>query len=374
MGSLLGDALGGPVEFSNHPDVSRLLCNARSWDDGEKLDSAKLSALGSSLPLLSYESLRPDVASYGPWRENAAAGTVTDDSRHKIVLQRAVRAAIAAKVPLSVEGLAKQFVEFECHVDASGPDEMNKLIEEGLREYRLAANWILGERDLSVARPVERLWSGVNNCSGQMLMPTLAIAFAGAPERAYKCAFELDFVDTPLARDFTAALVAGLAAAIDPKLDKHTPRSRFEHCLSAMRNTDPYRISEVPFAGRQLTKWLDKADELVDRSGGSPKRLYRLLESEGKPVYWWDAHFTLLVPLSILKLADYSPLAAMHLTLDFGHDTDSYAQVLGAITGACCGEDIFPTQMLDAVARRMQIDFGESPARWPEELRKLTTT
>ena len=98
--------------------------------------------------------------------------------------------------------------------------------------------------------------------------------------------------------------------------------------------TDPFRFRDVPFAGRQLDRWLDLSDSIVQRARGCPATMYRLLEQEGKPVYYWDAHFTLLVPLTMLKACRFNPLAAMHLTLDFGHDTDSYAQVLGAMIGA----------------------------------------
>lgn len=369
IGSLLGDALGGPVEFSEHPSTNGFLCNAREWPADKKMDSSLLQQLADSLPLLGYEQLRPDVAPYGPWRTSAPAGTITDDSRHKIVLQRAIRASNQTGERLTEASIAEQFVAFQTRVGQEDDAETTALVEEGLREYRLAANWILGSRDLRIARPTQRLWSGVNNCSGQMLLPTLAVAYSGRPEAAYRRAFELDFVDTPLARDFTAALVAGLAAALDEKLNRQSTAQRFTACMAAIRSTDPYGLSEVPFAGRQLTKWLDKADELCRRAAGSPQRLYRLLETEGKPVYWWDAHFTLLVPLCMLQLSNYSPLAAMHLTLDFGHDTDSYAQVLGAIAGACCGDKVFPQPMRAAVAKRMQADFGEDPAVWVDELK-----
>lgn len=368
IGSLLGDALGGPVEFSEHPSTKGFLCDARKWPAEKKIDNAAAQQLADSLPLLGYEQLRPGVAAYGPWRSSAPAGTVTDDSRHKIVLQRAIRDSIRTGERLAEASIAKQFVAFRSKVDQEDDAQVAALVEEGLHEYRLAANWILGSRDMRVARPTQRLWSGVNNCSGQMLLPTLAVAYAGRPEEAYRRAFELDFVDTPLARDFTAALVAGLASALDEELNEQTAAQRFKACMAAIRNTDPYRLSDVPFAGRQLTRWLDKADEMCRKAAGSPQRLYRLLETEGKPVYWWDAHFTLLVPLCMLQLCNYSPLAAMHLTLDFGHDTDSYAQVLGAIAGACCGTQIFPQSMRSAVVSRMRADFGEDPVAWVSEL------
>jgi len=367
LGSLVGDALGGPIEFSSEPSAKQMLCDARRWPSGKTLTPPVLARLGEDLPLLGYDKLRPATASYGPWLREAMPGTITDDSRHKIVLQRAVRGCLRKKTGLTTESLANEYVQFRCRTDREDSEDLQQLVDEGFREYRYAARWLLGERDLATSRPPARLWSGVNNCSGQMLLLNMAIAYAGRSDAAYQAAFGIDFVDTPQARDFAAAIVAGLAAALDDKLEQSSPEERFEVFCTALRNTDPYEIAAVPFAGRRLNYWLDLADELVEETGGSPGKMYELLESRGEPKFWWDAHFTLLVPLCLLKLCPGSPLAAMHLALDFGHDTDSYAQVLGAIAGACYGAELFPERFRNAVRDRMLADYGEDPLQWPVE-------
>ena len=43
--------------------------------------------------------------------------------------------------------------------------------------------------------PVERLWAGISNCSGQMALPPIAAIFPGSPERAYRETFAVDFID-----------------------------------------------------------------------------------------------------------------------------------------------------------------------------------
>jgi len=136
-----------------------------------------------------------------------------------------------------------------------------------------------------------------------------------------------------------------------------------------MSKTDPFRLREVPFAGRPLDKWLHMARKIAVDAKGSPAVLYRTLEEYGQPVYWWDAHFTLLTPLAILQLCRFNPMAAMHLCLDFGHDTDSYAQVLGAMVGAVHGPEIFPDHMRQAVLTEVQKDYGEDLRDWPAQLR-----
>ena len=56
----------------------------------ERLTDGDLTRLAASVPFHDYKSLRPDTSPYGPWRKNAIAGTLTDDSRHKIVLIHAM--------------------------------------------------------------------------------------------------------------------------------------------------------------------------------------------------------------------------------------------------------------------------------------------
>ena len=373
LGGLIGDALGGPIEFLEKKSEETGLTNARLWPDNRKLDTAKQEELAASVPLLGYQTLRPRTAPYGPWREQAVAGTLTDDSRHKIVLLNALRRAQSQKSELTAEHVAHAFLEFSPVYHPSFKTQLKKLNAEGFREYRMAARWMLGERDLQVARPVARLWAGINNCSGQMMLPPLAAAYAGRPEQAYLKAFEVDFIDAPQARDMAASLVAALAVALRRSEPGFTIPQRWQQLFETLASTDPYFVKDVPFAGRPWTKWLQRADEFVAQSQGSPKHLYRLLETEGDPVYWWDAHFTLLVPICMLKLCHMNPMAAMHLTLDFGHDTDSYAQVLGCLIGAVHGQSVFPKAMRDAVRASLKQDYAQNVDEWSRVLAMRTS-
>ena len=366
-GGLIGDALGGPVEFRDRAVPLDGLCHARDWQDPQ-LTPTRREELARTVPLFSYAGIRDAAAPYGPWRTAAPAGTVTDDSRHKMVLIRALR-QLPQTDRLTSRHLAQQLLDFQARPQAGDAPDVQTLNEEGFREYRYAARWLLGERDLQTARPVTRLWGGVNNCSGQMMFPPLAVCYPGDPQAAYRAAYELDFIDAPAARDMLAALVAALSEILHPRYDNQSPRDRLAAFRRTLAGTDPYGFEQIPFAGRQLTKWLKLADDLVTRADGRPAELFRLLETDGLPVYWWDAHFTLLVPLTMLRLCEGDPLAALHLTLDFGHDTDSYAQVLGTVIGAVYGESVFPDPMRQAVAAALQNDYEEQVEAWHQTLR-----
>lgn len=372
LGSLFGDALGGPLEFVDDSRRDPHVLGARNWSDETRLD-----ALGDRLPsgppsLLSYRDLRPQTEPYGVWRSSAPPGTITDDSRLKIILLRSMLAD-GREVPASRSSIARELIHFRPHMDQPFAPEMRPLCEAGLREYRMAARWVLGDRDPSVARPLKRLWSGVDNCSGQMMLLPLAAALPGEPEDVYRRAFELNFVDTSTATDITSAIIAGLSAVLrdhaGPDTDVDDLWQRLE---TTMRDTDPFGYAQVPFVGRPLHHWMDLADRIVREADGSPQVAYRMLETDGGPRYFWDAHFTFLVPWTLLKLARFDAALAWHLTLDFGHDTDSYLQLLGGWLGAVYG----PAAVGDAgeaiIRQSLAADYGEDIDVWVRRLDRLS--
>jgi len=245
-----------------------------------------------------------------------------------------------------------------------------KLLDEGLREYRYAANWILGERDPKVALPLDRLWAGIPNCSGQMMLLPLAIQYAGDPEAAYRKSFELNFIDSAGAKDIASMLVAALSSVLQKETHSLSVERRWETIHQTLTTLDPLRFRNIPFAGRPLDKWLRLVDSIVEKANGRPAVAYRLLETEAKPVYFWDAHFTLVVALTLLKLCKYDPMCSLALAIDFGHDTDSYAQLIGALAGAVHGPQFFPEEMCSNLRKRLKEDYDEDVNQWTTLLSK----
>lgn len=372
LGSLIGDAAGGPVEFLPPGSVRHVLADLRSWPKARRIQAEDLQRLESDFQLLSYESLRPDSAPLGPWKQKAQAGTITDDSRFKIILIRAIRESLRRQQNVSKEELARQIISFQSR-SGDLDQQLRTLHDEGLREFRYAARWILGERRHDLARPPERQWGGVATCAGQMVLLPIAGLYPGHPEKAYRKTWELDFVDSSFARDFCAALVAGLAMLCAPTTKWESPRSAGNAFLKCVRDTDPYQLSQVPYVGRPMLQWLDLSTDIARRAQGRPAELYRLLETEGEPKYWWDAHFTFLVPLTILQFCEFHCVPAIRMCLDFGHDTDSYAQVAGAIGGAIQGAGVFPEESRRQVAEQLAVDYNEEIADWTQLLKAASS-
>lgn len=371
LGSLIGDALGGPVEFQNLAEVARLSEPPKHWADDELLDAASRVAARDRLVLRPYAPLRPQPEPYAHWRVNAPPGTVTDDSRHKIVLLDCLRAAqTLGQWPIQARTLAQTYLEWPADGPLRQRPEAMKLNADWLREWHFASRWLLGERRAGQALPPERLWSGLPTCCGQMTLLPLAGLFPGDPESAYRAAYSLAYFDNGWGRDLNAALVAGLAEALT--VPANLPASAaWERIYQAMRGTDPFRYGEVPWTHRAVDRWLDLALTSAREADRHPARLFQRLETEFKQTIKWEAQVPFVVTFAVLALCEHEPLAALQLSIEWGHDTDSYAQLVGAFIGARHGVRLFPERLTGPVRERLAEEYGQDVREWGSLLRQI---
>ncbi len=138
-----------------------------------------------------------------------------------------------------------------------------------------------------------------------------------------------------------------------------------------MRETDPYGFGEIDWVPRRLSRWLDVAEDVAARAEGRPYRLFRFLEQELNAETWWEAWVPMTVVFACARMVDYNPLATMQLIMEFGHDTDSYMQVAGALFGALHGVEVFPATMRYTVSRRLLEDYQVSPDEWMGLIKRL---
>lgn len=368
IGSIVGDAVGGPVEFAKREQIGDRLPGYRDRPE-ERVEAADLRRLAETLPLLAYDPLRPTAEPYGQWTDAAPAGTVTDDTRHKMVLLDAVRTDGA----LTRRGLAEAYLRFANRPGVLATAGWARLSEEAFREFGFAARWELGNRDTARALPPSRLWGGLGTCCGQMTLPPVAALYPGQPDAAYRAAYDLAFFDNGEAKDLNAAFIAGLAHALGQPIPASDPASRhaaWRDLLLAMQRTDPLRYGEVRYVERALSRAIARGVEVADQAEGSPGRLYRLIDKACPHDHAWEAKFLLVETVALAEFCRGEPLAAMHLALDYGEDTDSAAQLLGAWFGALYGPGLFPREVREVVDRRLEADYGESVDEWVTVLRK----
>ncbi len=358
FGTAIGDALGGPIEFQARDAVQRLPNPPKVWRDEEGLDDARRRSAAGRLVLRPYDDLRPVPESYGHWNHNAAPGTITDDTRHKLVLLQALRVAEQRrKLPLGVADLSRAYLEWSKRPSVANRAEYATLAADWLEEWQFAARWILGERDPVRARPPERMWQSLPTCCGQMTLPPLAALFAGQPERAYRAAWHLAFFDNGYGRDMNAALIAALAQALVTPVDLANPRPAWLKVLAVLRDTDPFGFARIRWTQRAVHRWLDFAHRMAKEAASRPARMFAVFEREFAQNAKWEAQIPFAVMFGCLEMCDYDPLAALQLSQEWGHDTDSYAQLLGAFIGALHGPVLFRAAWRTAVAERLQADF-----------------
>ena len=368
VGSLIGDALGGPVEFQEADAVAALPNPPKRWLSGEKLNDDQHRAALDRLWLRPYTGLRPEPGSYAHWTPNAAPGTVTDDSRHKMVLIHALRKKTGKNGrSLDRKDLARAYLEWPTMPVVRDRESYRSLCDDWLKEWRRASRWVIGERNPALALPPERMWSGLPTCCGQMTLPPLAALYPGKPEQAYVHAYELSFFDNGFGKDMNAALAAGLAAALALEVPKAGEDS-WKPVIDAMKKTDPYRYGEVPWAGRVLDRWLDEALCMAANANGSPAELFEELEKRFVDTIKWQAEVPFVVVFALLAMCPEHPLTALQLSVEWGHDTDSYAALCGAFVGARYGEAVFPERLREPVENRLKEDYDESVSNWVDIL------
>jgi ADP-ribosylglycohydrolase len=371
LGSLVGDALGGPVEFQDPERVAQLSNPPKRWRDDEGLDENARRAAVGRLTMRSYGHLRPTPEPFGQWPVNALPGTITDDSRHKMILLEGLgNARHREQWPFDNASLAQAYLDWPTAGPVRKNPELDALRQEWLAEWHLASRWCLGERDLSRALPPERIWNGLPTCCGQMTLLPLAALFPGEPDRAYRAAYALGLFDNGWGKDLNAAIVAGLAQAL--AIPHNLPTAdAWESIFEAMRRTDPYRYGKIPWVSRSVDRWLDLALGATREAHGRPARLFARLEAEFRDTIKWEAQVPFVVTIAVLALSEFDPLVALQLSLEWGHDTDSYAQLVGAFIGARHGAALFPASLSGPVIERLRADYGVDLEDWVKLLGEL---
>jgi ADP-ribosylglycohydrolase len=336
----------------------------------DSMTSGELRAAKDRLILRPYLHLRPAPEPYAHWSENAPPGTITDDSRNKIVLMYMLRNKLKAWTKKTNQKdlamayqkwLSKSLKRLHVHYDS--------LNQEWIKEINFACNYILDKKDSLTIHP-SRLWNGLPTCWGQMTTLPLACIYPGDTVNAYLHAHALSFFDNGIARDLNASLVAGLSKALTLDVTIMTSDQIWTSIKQAMIYTDPFYHNKVPWCPRPIIKWLALADTLAAQSMGKPAVLYQKLNEVFALHEKWEAHVPVTVVFSVLHLCQYDAIAAWQLCLEWGWDTDTYAQLLGAFIGAIYGSSNFSNEWKSTVNQRLYEDYLESIEEWAEILKK----
>jgi ADP-ribosylglycohydrolase len=115
---------------------------------------------------------------------------------------------------------------------------------------------------------------------------------------------------------------------------------------------------------RSVDRWLDLALASAAAAERRPARLFARLDEIFHDTIKWEAQVPFVVTFACLALCDYDPLPALQLSIEWGHDTDSYASLVGAFVGALHGVELFPAELGQAVVTRLRADYDEDVGAW----------
>jgi ADP-ribosylglycohydrolase len=301
LAAAIGDAMGGAVEGWHYRQI--------------------VEKYGVVEDLLPYDRA-PDYHAHFA----TAAGSVTDDTRLKHILCRAI---------INRGDLPRRGDFVKACVDAYYAAQTN--LERGfLEEYALAGMYA-GDK---------LIWGGQPTNGFIMANSPLGLICACQPEPAFLLSYEVDVISDGYARYSSAIAAAAVAAAMRPGA---TPASTIDEALAASR---AHRVEG------ELTRrwhWYDhvfKMNERLVETAVDIAARHRDVFSL-RPEYYEklqvsplgsEAAQTLAVALGMLVAADGDLRQAIIGCVNYGRDNDSYATVAGAIAGALHGTTAIPAE------------------------------
>jgi hypothetical protein len=200
VGATLGDAVGGAFEFQDADFIRRHLGN--DWIDD----------------MYPYADLAP--APHYMWRENAPAGTGTDDTRYNHIF---IEAVLEHGNDITSSHLARAIIQRYRTPENFYPTAP-ELARENYGDWHGVCCGHLGkESELHPGVPPEVLANtGLRmdfpTLVGMLMLASVGLLHIGDPEAAYRHAYLLDFMDIGYAREavgILAAIISMLAAGND---------------------------------------------------------------------------------------------------------------------------------------------------------------
>ena len=334
LGTMIGDAAGGPYEFAWPP-------KRKVWSKNSQVLTPELiETIAGEFALIPYQR---EAEPFGQWIKDAPAGSITDDTRLKLIFIN----SLGGNQKITVKRFARTLIKYPDTVEP----EFHELADKWLEQFMPSALYVSGQRKNPKAKPPQTIWAGVPSNLGQMTFTPLAAIYPNQPELCYQKTWEVDYFDFGFSKDMHASINAGLSHA-------YNDTATWKGIKQVMIATDPYKMNDIPWAKRRTAFWIKFAEKAAERSQGKIDKLFHILETEMQAIQWWDTWVPLVVMISIGEITGYDPLATMQLSIEFGHDTDSYAQLIGAFMGVLHGPDIFSKEMQRQVTEQLNQQYG----------------
>lgn len=207
--------------------------------------------------------------------------------------------------------------------------------------------------------PREAGVGNVVNCGAAMYMAPVGIINAGNPSGAYGEAIEIAGAhQSSFGREAAGVMAAAVAEALRPDA---TVNSVIEVCLELAHDGTRAAILAVTEAAGTCSSWEEAIPVLRDavRPFDTVGEAYRTPDLDARKPSRRNAIEELPVALGMLKATGGDYTSTVLGGVNYGRDSDSIAQMGGAVAGALHGEGVVPHHWLTQVSRASQRDFAE---------------
>ena len=375
VGSAIGDAMGAPTEM---------------WSrSGIKLEYGFVDSLDNMVREPSPE---------GTWDYNLPAGGTTDDTRWKLFLgfymEKNMADLYSAQGPDPFNFADYVVDQYKKETEALKETESFDPAPFEEQMWRIA--WL--QEFAGVAKPyaendlqgyhdaVNKFYGGDMACPGLLYSPLLGVAYPGAPDNAYRAAYELSIFDIGYARDVMALSAAMVAAAM-------AENSSPQKIMNVLRDIDPEQFFRSRLLGRITYRIYREALYIVNEAGkidsaegiilemdtrgkdrlylAKMQKAFELLEDRNQDVPFHSGEIH-LINLTALLFSNFDFRKAMEFVINYGRDNDTVAAVTGAILGAHYGYNDLPEDMKKPVLQtnkeRLGIDLEELAEKLTKEI------
>jgi hypothetical protein len=360
VGSAIGDGMGAPTEMWHRNNI--------------QVQWGYVDGLGAVIREGSPE---------GPWEDNMAGGSTTDDTRWKYLAGQFLLAQ--PKIDsLNPKAFAQHIIQIYLNetkeakaIDAFAPEPLERELMHmtWLQEWAKVAKPYL-ENDLEgYIYALNRFYGGEMACAGMLYAPLIGAYYPSTPERAYLEAYRLGLFDIGYARDITGMTAALVAKAMQPNIQA-------SDITSVCYQTDPLRYANSRLVGRiahriyQDAKYIAYTANNVDTVESKLKlprgfkrdslywqqvqKAYELLDDKLQdiPFHAGEIH---LINLTAIEFSQGDFSKAMEFVVNYGRDNDTVAAVTGMILGAFVGFKALPQDIAQQAIRvnrdRVKIDL-----------------
>lgn len=206
--------------------------------------------------------------------------------------------------------------------------------------------------------PREAGVGNVVNCGAAMYMAPVGIINAGNPSGAYGEAIEIAGAhQSSFGREAAGVMAAAVAEALRPDA---TVDSVIEVCLELAHDGTRAAILAVTEAAGGCSNWEDAIPILRDaiRPFDSVGEAYRSPDLDARKPSRRNAIEELPVALGMLKATGGDYVGTVLGGVNYGRDSDSIAQMGGAVAGALHGEGAVPATWIARVSEASRRDFA----------------